>query len=296
MNIRTWGTALCIGAAMSSGAIAQGYSDEDLAWAMEFAMHDAMFTMYHETGHMLIGELNLPVLGKEEDAADALAAIMMLAPNDDEIERHNALIDAADGWYFQAVNSTGEGIESLSYYSDHSLDIQRAYAMVCMMVGNDPESFAETADAYEMDADRQEGCAYTYAQAEDSWTRVLEEHAVVDEPGVAIEVIYEEAGDYEEFAEELQSRQLLENTAELVMRSYVLPGPVVFRAMQCGEANAYYYPGESEVVYCYELAEYMRDLYLTDILGAYSEEYVEDEEEVEEVEAPTRSGNRFTPS
>jgi hypothetical protein len=57
------------------------------------------------------------------------------------------------------------------------------------------------------------------------------------------------------------------------MGRYVLPGPVVFRAMQCGEANAYYYPAASEVVYCYELADHMFALYLTDILSAYEEEY-----------------------
>ena len=272
MVLKVWWAAMCIGVGAMGTAQAQDFTEEDIAWAMDFAMHDAMFTLYHETGHMLIGELDLPVLGKEEDAADALAAIMMLAPSDDEIERHNALIDAADGWYFQALGSTGSGVDELSYYSDHSLDIQRAYAMVCMMVGNDPETFADTAEAYELDSDRQEACADTYEQAERSWGRVLEDHEVGDEPGVAIEVIYEDAGDYELFADELKSRRVLENTAELVMERYVLPGSVVFRAMQCGEANAYYYPAESEVVYCYELADHMFALYLTDILSAFEEE------------------------
>ena len=46
-----------------------------LGEAMAFAMHDAAFTMYHEVGHLLVGELGLPVLGKEEDAVDSWATI-----------------------------------------------------------------------------------------------------------------------------------------------------------------------------------------------------------------------------
>ncbi|MEO7221025.1 MAG: DUF4344 domain-containing metallopeptidase, partial [Devosia sp.] len=98
-------------AALASPALTQEPTDEERALAMEFAMHDAIFTLYHEAGHLLVGELGLPVLGKEEDAADALAVILILKYTDDEIERFNTLIDAADGWYFNAENTTGEGID-----------------------------------------------------------------------------------------------------------------------------------------------------------------------------------------
>ena len=166
--------SLCLGA-MAGAALAEDSENEILGQAMAFAMHDAAFTMYHEIGHMLVGELGLPVLGKEEDAVDALATIWLLEFDESE-DSYDALIDAADGWYFNAVNSTGSGVDEFSYYSDHSLDIQRAYAMVCMMVGKDPDAFGETADIYEIDKDQQENCAYTYDQAFTSWMRLLEPH------------------------------------------------------------------------------------------------------------------------
>ena len=256
-------------AAMTGAAF--GQTDEQSAEAMDFAMHDAAYTMFHEIGHLLVGELGIPVLGKEEDAADALAVILLLNDEDDEIEAFNTLIDSADGWYFNAVNSTGSGVEDFSYYDEHSLDIQRAYAMVCMMVGKDPESFSQTADAYELDQERRDDCAFTYEQAYDSWNTLLEPHAVVDEEGEAISVIYEEAGDYTDFANELESREVLEKAAALVMSRFVLPGPVTFRATLCGEANAYYSPSESEITYCYELAADMYGLYLNDVLGVGEE-------------------------
>jgi hypothetical protein len=262
---RTAATCFCLALA-ASPVLGEDDEDKVLADAMEFAMHDATFTLYHEIGHMLVGELGIPVLGKEEDAADALATIWLLTDETDD-DSYNALIDASDGWYFNAVKSTGSGLEDLSYYDDHSLDIQRAYAMVCMMVGADPEAFKETADGYEMSEDTQEGCALTYEQAVTSWDKLLEPHLVDDEEGAPIEIIYDDPGEYEVFADELKERGILEHAAELVTSWYVLPEKVTIRATQCGEPNAYYYPGAREINYCYELAEHMFYLYLYDIAG-----------------------------
>jgi hypothetical protein len=260
-----------LAAAFALPAFAQEPSDEDRALAMEFAMHDAIFTLYHEAGHLLVGELGLPVLGKEEDAADALAVIMILKFTEDEIERFNTLIDTADGWYFNAQNTTGEGVDDLSYYDDHSLDIQRAYAMVCMMVGADPAEFGETADIYEMDPDRQAACAGVYAQAESSWLAVLDPHLAA-EPGAEIPITYEDAGDYAIIEESLKDWGVIENLAEVLRTTFVLPGDVSIRATQCGEANAYYDPSAHEIIYCYELAASMYNLYLATPVDAESDD------------------------
>jgi hypothetical protein len=271
--LRAWLSALatltCVTAPIQS-ALAQDIAEEDIVAAVEFAMHDATFTMYHEIGHMLVGELGIPVLGKEEDAADTLATILLLTDDEDE-DSYNALVDSADGWYFNAVNSTGSGVDDFSYYDEHSLDIQRAYAMVCLMVGKDPEAFAETAESYELDEERVAGCADVYEQGHAAWTELLAPHEVVDEAGAEIAVIYEDGGEFSDFADMLAEHEVLERAARLVTDRYVLPGPVTFRATQCGEPNAYYSPGESEVTYCYELAAHMVGLYLFDILGYESE-------------------------
>lgn len=259
---------------LHEAAATAGTRDEDepeplsiLEDAMSFALHDAAFTIYHEIGHLLVGELGLPVLGKEEDAVDAWATIWMLEFDEDE-DSYDALIDAADGWYFNAVKSTGSGIEDFSYSSDHSLDIQRAYAMVCFMVGKDPDVFGETADIYEIDADRQEACAYTYEQAMVSWMSLLEPHLLDDgaEPS-KIEVVYEEAGDYGNVAQALREYGIVDYAAAVVSQSFDLPRPVTFRVTQCGEPNAFYSPSDGEVIYCYELADYMYTMYVYDIMG-----------------------------
>ncbi|MGV8855055.1 MAG: DUF4344 domain-containing metallopeptidase [Devosia sp.] len=265
--------------AAGSGAVTQGQEPTaaQSGAAMDFAMHDAVFTIYHEIGHMLVGELGLPVLGKEEDAADSLATILLLTDDADD-DSYNALIDSADGWYFNAVKSTGAGVDDFSYYDEHSLDIQRAYAMVCMMVGKDPDAFGQTADAYDFDQDRRDNCARTFGQAASAWATLLEPHGVVKKRGAKISVVYDDPGEYGNFADALKSRQVLERAAELIMTSYVLPGPVTFRATQCQEANAYYSANDSEVTYCYELAADMFGLYVSDIMNAGDDATVATEE------------------
>lgn len=270
------GVLCCVGATGFAQA-QEDYTQEDVDTAVEFAMHDAKFTIYHEIGHMLVGQLGLPVLGKEEDAADALATILLLTDENDD-DSYNALVDAADGWYFNAVKSTGTSLEELSYYDEHSLNIQRAYAMACFMVGKDAEAFSNIAEAYEFDADQQEACSGTYEQARAAWDSVLEPHKVVDAQGAAIEVIYDDGGEeYGDFEKILKGNRVLETAAELVMSRYVLPEQVTFRAGLCDEANAYYSPSNNEVIYCYELASEMTTLYLTDILPVVKEDAASDE-------------------
>jgi hypothetical protein len=241
-------------ACLALPAFAQDHSDEDKAAAMDFAMHDAVFTLYHEGAHLLVGELGLPVLGREEDAADALAVILILQQTEDEDEMYNTLIDSAEGWYMEAQTSTGEGIEDLSYYDEHSLDIQRAYAVVCMIVGARPEVFAEIADSYEMEPERQEDCGPVYGQAEDSWMTLLEPH-MTETAGDEIAVTYDDAGEYQHVADALKERGLLEGLGEMLSTSFTLPGPVTLHARQCGESNAHYDPELHEIVYCYELGD-----------------------------------------
>jgi len=42
---------------------------------VEFVASNVIFATIHEVGHMLIAEMGLPVLGREEDAADAFATL-----------------------------------------------------------------------------------------------------------------------------------------------------------------------------------------------------------------------------
>src|SRR5436309_1404221 len=63
---------------------------------VEFIMGNTLFAMAHEIGHGLINEMNIPVLGSEEDAADSFVIVSALKMASVFTER--VLIEATKGW------------------------------------------------------------------------------------------------------------------------------------------------------------------------------------------------------
>jgi hypothetical protein len=248
-------------------ASAQELTEEQQVLATEFAFNNSLFVLYHEIGHLFVGEFELPVLGKEEDAADSLASVMLLAQETDESSQ--ALVDAADGWYLTEFSSEAETYESADFYDEHSLSIQRAYQTVCLMVGADPETFGEVADEFDIDSDRQGSCAFDYQQAATSWASLLEPYEGSE--GAAIAAIYEPTDeDYADIAQFLQDAEFLEGAAAWITDNYALPREVTFRAMQCGEENAYYSYDDAEVTFCYELLPFFFSLLEQNMLSEES--------------------------
>src|SRR5690606_27845489 len=47
-------------------------------YALRYVLANVRFIVLHETGHALVHLLDLPVTGRQEDAVDQLAAILML--------------------------------------------------------------------------------------------------------------------------------------------------------------------------------------------------------------------------
>jgi hypothetical protein len=102
---------------------------------------NTLFAMAHEIGHGLIIEMNMPVLGREEDAADSFAIVNALRMASVFTER--VLIAATKGWVLAAKRDKKHG-NALAFYDEHGLDLQRAYNVVCFMVGSDPEKVQGT--------------------------------------------------------------------------------------------------------------------------------------------------------
>ena len=88
---------------------------------------------------------------------------------------------------------------------------------------------------------------------------VLEPH-VANGEGPEIPITYGDAGDYQVFADELQSRRILEDLADFLRTNFALPEGITMEAAQCGQPNAFYDWGEHKMTYCYELAAQMYQL------------------------------------
>lgn len=93
----------------------------------------AMFFIFlHELGHALIHELQLPSTGKEEDAVDQFATLMLL-------ENGQAGAEAAfsGALFFLALGEAKKGQE-LPWWDEHSLEQQRFYNVACWLFGASP--------------------------------------------------------------------------------------------------------------------------------------------------------------
>jgi hypothetical protein len=128
------------------------------------------FILAHEFTHALIAIYDLPVLGKEEDAADELATLILLkAPQGGKY-----VFDAAQFWY--GLSKT-QRVPTISDYADvHSLDLQRAYAMVCDLAGSSKANFQQVAQLKLLPPARLQGCPAEYKQHVESFEQVLGDH------------------------------------------------------------------------------------------------------------------------
>jgi hypothetical protein len=125
-----------------------------------------LVTLYHELGHALVHQLELPITGKEEDAVDEFAVLALLNFNDEEGVQ-------AGVYQFKADADEYKDDEPL-YWDSHSLDAQRMYDMVCIAYGGKPELYEELAKNSAIPDERLEECPFEYQDALYAWNTILE--------------------------------------------------------------------------------------------------------------------------
>jgi hypothetical protein len=64
---------------------------------VEFVVGNLLFVLGHEAGHAVIREMGVPVVGREEDAADIFSTLMALMCEEGFGDR--VLANAALGWF-----------------------------------------------------------------------------------------------------------------------------------------------------------------------------------------------------
>lgn len=268
---RRFGTLLLAFAFMASALSVPARADEqEEALAPEeemalFVLGNTVFTVYHELGHALIDQLGIPVLGKEEDAVDGLATILLVGPEPDPVT-DEMIMSAADGY---ALSHASQEPDELAFWDEHSFDLQRYGAVNCLIYGADPEGFAEFAVMIEMPEDQQDRCPMTFDQTASSWEALLDEYFRTDgdDSGGAVTVDYGPAGEaiHPDVLAMVRDSGAIEDAAASVEAMLVLPNdiPVTFEA--CDTINAFYDPSTGRVTMCYELISYFAQLIVADI-------------------------------
>lgn len=136
-------------------------------------INDALvFTFYHEVGHALVHNLDIPVTGKEEDAVDQLASHILIGQAQ---PGQAATVNAASG--FLAFDKGLFSLFSKSTFADeHSLGRQRFYNILCWVYGSDQARWGNLVVSGTLPNHRAERCPHEYSQLSRSWDTLLASH------------------------------------------------------------------------------------------------------------------------
>ncbi|WP_255809083.1 DUF4344 domain-containing metallopeptidase [Achromobacter animicus] len=228
----------------------------------------------HEFGHALIGELELPSTGAEEDAVDMYSALRIVEPtiypsdNEDvNFMAREAATYAALQWYYSGMLAEKRGASANSAWQDeHTGDLKRFRNMLCIMYGGNPAVFENVVKHVGFEDRTKARCTDEFNKQNRAWRHLLAPHTRVgtwtpdgqqpaNAPGAPVNVVLEPSkrkiGNL--FATAMSNA--VTNSVKDLGNTYVLPRPINVTFKDCGQLNAWYNPREGSITMCYELIE-----------------------------------------
>jgi hypothetical protein len=120
-------------------------------------------TALHEFGHAIFEILKLPVFGREEDAADQVAAYIAL--NLGKAESRRQIGGVAYAYFTEAKAEMKTPPKLGRFANEHATPAQRLYNVLCIAYGANPKLFGDLVNKGYLPKARAEGCADEYQQA-----------------------------------------------------------------------------------------------------------------------------------
>jgi hypothetical protein len=126
------------------------------------------FSFFHEVGHGLIDQLELPAVGREEDSADQIATLTLIGTGDEGVGM------ALSGAYWFQLQQKG-GNET-PFWDEHAFDGQRFYNIVCLIYGSNPDKYGNFVASGTLPAARAKHCPEEYGKIGRAWNKLLAGH------------------------------------------------------------------------------------------------------------------------
>lgn len=182
---------------------------ENIALRDDFIRGNVNFTLLHEIGHLLVWAYDLPVLGREEDAADQFATNHLTrlalsdavdAPNQAElalgppqfhqlIKRLHRLQDTRDitrklalslvnvegpATYFSIMGAVRpNGLGAVNWWDEHGVDEQRAARVKCLSYGALFQRLPGLAEVWAIPEDMRQRCVRDAAASKQGLDKLL---------------------------------------------------------------------------------------------------------------------------
>jgi hypothetical protein len=221
----------------------------------QFVKGTLRFVILHETGHGLVDLYDLPVLGREEDAADRFATFW-LSP--DEAGEDGTDAAAAMEWWLAAGRMNGRKREELPWWDEHGIDEQRGYQIACLLYGAAPDDYLPLAKRVGIPETRLRGCRLEALQNAGSWSGLLRDRVskLSNLDGFFTPLTYMPASkDTADAAQIAKEMGILEEVRDVLhqFRYTDKTKTVKLIGRDCGTSNAFWNPDDDELTLCYEL-------------------------------------------
>lgn len=142
---------------------------DDADLQREYTIDSLLHALFHEFGHAIVDQFAIPVLGKEEDAVDALASVLLIEYYENGADM---AINAAE--LFALEGEDRGSLQEEDFWDEHSLDEQRFYTTLCHVYGSDPETYKNIAEEAGFSDERADNCEYEYLKLVENWGTLLE--------------------------------------------------------------------------------------------------------------------------
>jgi hypothetical protein len=139
----------------------------------DLVMGQFLYVVAHEMGHAVFDQLNVPLFGRAEDAADGFATYMMLRLGKMEARR---LIGGAAYSYKDYIRNPQVTVPTTAFSDAHSAPMQRFYNLLCLAYGSDRETYADLIDAGYLPKERARSCRMEYGELNFAFQQLIVPH------------------------------------------------------------------------------------------------------------------------
>ena len=122
--------------------------------------------LFHELGHALIHELDVPAVGHEEDVVDNFAILYLSTfgsqssrdPFWNSIVRYSSLMSLHNSASPVQDELGNALIPQPRWFGEHAPDMRRFNNAVCLIYGSDPEAYGDLVERYDFDSAYRQKC------------------------------------------------------------------------------------------------------------------------------------------